>query len=94
MFYEMRTYTLHIGKMKEYLEHFEKEGLPVISRYATLVGWWYTEIGELNQVVHIWPMKAWMTVSAAAPHSMKTAIGSNASFQRPSPCWCAWSRSC
>ncbi|MCY1208476.1 hypothetical protein D9M68_267370 [compost metagenome] len=54
MFYEMRTYTLHIGKMKEYLEHFEKEGLPVISRYTTLVGWWYTEIGELNQVVHIW----------------------------------------
>ncbi|WP_265182883.1 MULTISPECIES: NIPSNAP family protein [Pseudomonas] len=37
MFYEMRTYTLHIGKMKQYLEHFEKEGLPVISRYAKLV---------------------------------------------------------
>jgi hypothetical protein len=50
----MRTYTVQIGKMNEYLRHFEKEGLPVISRYATLVGWWYTEIGELNQVVHIW----------------------------------------
>ncbi|WP_420994077.1 NIPSNAP family protein [Cupriavidus sp. 30B13] len=54
MHYEMRTYTIQIGKMQEYLQHFEKEGLPVISRYATLVGWWYTEIGELNQVVHIW----------------------------------------
>lgn len=54
MYYEMRTYTVQIGKMNEYLRHFEKEGLPVISRYATLVGWWYTEIGELNQVVHIW----------------------------------------
>ncbi|WP_322024859.1 NIPSNAP family protein [Burkholderia sp. BCC1977] len=54
MYYEMRTYTVQIGKMNEYLRHFEQEGLPVISRYATLVGWWYTEIGELNQVVHIW----------------------------------------
>ncbi|ALV61217.1 NIPSNAP domain containing protein [Burkholderia cenocepacia] len=54
MYYEMRTYTVQIGKMNEYLRHFEKEGLPVISRYATLVGWWYAEIGELNQVVHIW----------------------------------------
>ncbi|QJI39599.1 NIPSNAP family protein [Pseudomonas sp. ADAK2] len=54
MFYEMRTYTIQIGKMQTYLKHFEANGLPVISRYATLVGWWYTEIGELNQVIHIW----------------------------------------
>jgi hypothetical protein len=54
MFYEMRTYTIQIGKMQTYLKHFEENGLHVISRYTTLVGWWYTEIGELNQVVHIW----------------------------------------
>ena len=54
MFYEMRTYTIQIGKMQTYLKHFEETGLPVISRYTTLVGWWYTEIGELNQVIHIW----------------------------------------
>jgi hypothetical protein len=54
MFYEMRTYTIQIGKMQTYLKHFEEAGLPVISRYTTLVGWWYTEIGELNQVIHIW----------------------------------------
>ncbi|MRW84176.1 NIPSNAP family protein [Pseudoduganella sp. FT26W] len=54
MFYEMRTYTLQPGKLKEYLRHFEAEGLPVISRYATLVGYWHTEIGELNQLVSIW----------------------------------------
>ncbi len=40
--------------MKEYLKHFEEVGLPIISKYTTLVGWWYTEIGELNQVIHIW----------------------------------------
>ena len=54
MFYEMRTYTIQIGKMQTYLKHFEETGLPVISRYTTLVGWWYTEIGELNQVSLAW----------------------------------------
>lgn len=54
MYYEMRTYTLKVGTVKEYLKHFEEVGLPVISKYAKLVGWWYTEIGELNQIIHIW----------------------------------------
>lgn len=54
MFYEMRTYTVQPGKLKEYLQYFEQEGLPIISRHATLVGWWYTEIGMLHQLVHIW----------------------------------------
>lgn len=54
MIYEMRTYTIGVGKMQEYLQHFQTIGLPIISRYSTLIGWWCTEIGELNQVVHIW----------------------------------------
>ncbi|WP_243772219.1 NIPSNAP family protein [Burkholderia anthina] len=54
MLYELRTYTIAPGRTQEYIRHFEKEGLPIISRYATLIGWWHTEIGTLNQVVHIW----------------------------------------
>ena len=54
MFYEMRTYTLKIGKTQEYLKLFEEVGLPIISKYAKLVGYWYTDIGELNQIIHIW----------------------------------------
>ncbi|HXP96018.1 MAG TPA: NIPSNAP family protein [Telmatospirillum sp.] len=54
MYFEMRTYTIHMGKLKEYLKHFEEVGLPIISKYATLVGYWYTDIGELNQLIHIW----------------------------------------
>lgn len=54
MFHEMRTYTIKVGKVHEYLDHFEKVGLPIISKYTTLVGWWYTDIGELNQIIHIW----------------------------------------
>ncbi|MFS8977651.1 NIPSNAP family protein [Cupriavidus necator] len=44
----------HSEDSSGWIRPFQQEGLPVISRYATLVGWWYTEIGELNQVVHIW----------------------------------------
>jgi hypothetical protein len=54
MVYEMRTYTVKIGKLHEYIKHFEENGLPIISKYSKLVGYWYTEIGELNQIVHIW----------------------------------------
>jgi len=54
MYFEMRTYTVRVGKLKDYLAHFEAVGLPIISRYAKLVGYWHTEIGELNQLIHIW----------------------------------------
>jgi hypothetical protein len=54
MLYEMRTYRIKPGMTSKYLEYFEQNGLPIISRYLTLVGWWYTEVGQLNQVIHIW----------------------------------------
>jgi hypothetical protein len=54
MLYEMRIYTVQPGKVGELQALFEKEGLPVINDYSKLVGWWSTEVGPLNQVVHIW----------------------------------------
>ncbi len=54
MIFEMRTYTIKIGQLNNYINHFETIGMPIISKYATLVGYWHTEIGELNQVIHIW----------------------------------------
>ncbi|PKA39474.1 NIPSNAP family protein [Rhizobium sullae] len=54
MYYEMRTYTVKLGQIKEYNKLFEEIGYPIISKYTTLVGWWHTEIGELNQLIHIW----------------------------------------
>lgn len=54
MYYEMRTYTIKIGKLPEYLKLFEEVAMPIISKYSKLVGYWYTDIGELNQIVHIW----------------------------------------
>ena len=57
MIFEMRTYTIKIGQLKNYINHFESVGMPIISKYSTLVGYWYTEIGELNQIIQIWSYK-------------------------------------
>ena len=54
MIYELRTYTLKPGTVPEFLELFDKEMKPIITKYLNLVGYWYTEIGKLNQVVHLW----------------------------------------
>jgi hypothetical protein len=54
MIYEMRIYTVQPGKVGEFLALFDKEGMPIIKEYSKLVGIWSTEVGPLNQVVHIW----------------------------------------
>ena len=54
MVYEMRVYTLHPGKVPEFEALIEKEALPHLTKHSTLVGWWSSEIGALNEVVHLW----------------------------------------
>ena len=34
MVHEMRTYTIKVGKLQEYLHLFEEVGLPIISKYS------------------------------------------------------------
>jgi len=53
MIYELRVYTLHPGRMKEYLKTFE-ENLPIREKHSKLAGLWYTEVGQLNQVFNLW----------------------------------------
>jgi hypothetical protein len=58
MIYEMRTYSIKPGQTDLYIKNFDEIGLPIISKYNKLVGYWYTEIGELNQLVHIWEFES------------------------------------
>ena len=52
---EERIYTLYPGKQAEYLATYEKEGLAIQKRIlGNLVGYYTTEAGPLNQVVHMW----------------------------------------
>ena len=55
MLYEERTYTLKPGSLAAYFKTYEAEGLAVQKAIlGNLVGYFSTEFGTLNQVVHIW----------------------------------------
>lgn len=55
MIYDMRTYALRPGGVSGYVALFGAKGLPLLSRYATLVGYFHVETGgQLNRVIHVW----------------------------------------
>ena len=56
MIIDHRTYTLYPGGMPEFLKVYEAQGLPLQRKYlGEPVGWYVSmDIGELNQVVHMW----------------------------------------
>jgi len=55
MIVEQRTYTLHVGKVPEYLRLYESEGMAIQTRIlGRLVGYFTTDIGPLNQIIHMW----------------------------------------
>jgi hypothetical protein len=55
MIIDVRTYTLIPRKLVTYLELFEKHALPVMKRHGLeLMGYYVSQIGPLNQVVHLW----------------------------------------
>ncbi len=55
MIIDHRTYTLVHGRMAEYLERYERVGLPIQLHYLErLVGFFVSDIGPQNQVVHMW----------------------------------------
>jgi NIPSNAP len=53
MIYEIRTYTVKPGNVAEYEKRFA-DAIDVRMQYSPMYGMWHTEIGPLNQVVHIW----------------------------------------
>lgn len=55
MIFDLRTYTMVPGRLKAFLALYEAEGLPVQIRHqGRPVGYFVTEIGTNNQVVHLW----------------------------------------
>lgn len=55
MIVEERTYTLQAGKTSSYLAEYAKRGMePQREHLGDLIGYFTTEIGTLNQVVHLW----------------------------------------
>ncbi|MFK0333968.1 NIPSNAP family protein [Rhizobium sp. NPDC090275] len=55
MFYEIRTYKLKNGAIPEYLKVVEEEGIEIQKGHlGALVGYFFSEIGTINEIVHIW----------------------------------------
>jgi hypothetical protein len=55
MVYEMRTYRLKNGAVPAYLKVVEDEGIAIQKQHlGELVGYFFSEIGVINQIVHIW----------------------------------------
>ncbi len=54
MIVEFRTYTLKPGSTPEFEERFGK-ALPARTKLSPLAAFWHSEVGPLNQVIHVWP---------------------------------------
>ena len=55
MIVEERSYTLKPGTVALYYADYQPRGLEIQTRIlGHLIGYFHTEIGELNQVVHLW----------------------------------------
>ena len=52
---DLRIYTIRPRSMPQYLKLFEELALPVARRhFGEPLGYYVTQIGPLNQVVHLW----------------------------------------
>ena len=55
MIYELRTYSLVMGAVPEYLEVAKTKLLPVMAEHGLkTLAFWSTETGPLNEVLHLW----------------------------------------
>ena len=53
MIYEIRTYRIAPGSLAEVEKRFG-EGYEHRKKYSPLTAFWHTEIGPLNEIVHVW----------------------------------------
>ena len=55
MIVDMRTYTLHPGRLGAYLKLYESEGWSIQRGHlGDPLGYYFVDIGLLNRVVHLW----------------------------------------
>jgi hypothetical protein len=58
MILDERSYLIKPEHVKDYLDTYFAEGMKLqISHLGDLVGWFTTDVGNVNEVVHIWRYK-------------------------------------
>lgn len=53
--YELRTYTVTVGKLAEVVSLYKNEGWPALAKHPPrLQGYFTGDVGALNQLIHLW----------------------------------------
>ncbi len=71
MIYEVRTYRLKPGTLAECEQRFA-EALPQREPFSALGAFWHTEIGPLNQIIHVWPYESLQHRTDARSQAIKS----------------------
>jgi len=89
---DLRTYTMVPGRLRAFLDMYEAEALPIQMRHlGKPIGYFTTEIGTQNQVVHLWGYEsmadrerrrgAMETDPAWTAYRQKSAAAGNVQYQ-------------
>src|SRR5271165_7312113 len=70
MIIEMRTYTLKPGSIAEAEKRFGA-ALPIREKHGKLAAFWHTEVGPLNQIIHVWAYDSFEHRAAVRGAAMK-----------------------
>jgi hypothetical protein len=73
MIYEFRTYTLYPRTLPEVLKRFG-EAIGARQKLSKLAAFWYTEIGPLNQIVHVWPYENALERSKIRAEAVRSGV--------------------
>ncbi len=73
MIYEFRTYTLQPRTLPEFMKRWT-DALEPRLKLSKLAAFWYTEIGPLNQVIHVWPYENVLERSKIRAEAVKMGI--------------------
>ncbi|MET0849583.1 MAG: NIPSNAP family protein [Candidatus Rokuibacteriota bacterium] len=57
MIYEVRTYQVNTGSLAEVEKRFG-EAYEHRKKYSPLAGFFHTELGPLNEIIHVWPYES------------------------------------
>lgn len=72
--YELRSYQIRPGRMREWLAIFG-EGLSARRKHSSPLAVWVSELGPLNQVFHLWGYK-----DLEARHEIRQAVAADAAW--------------
>ena len=72
MIIEMRTYTLKPGNIPTFEERFAS-ALHIREKFSKLAAFWHTEVGPLNQIIHVWAYDSFEHRASVRATAMKEA---------------------